>query len=286
MKRATTDPWLARYLLIGMTLGFILVFLIFPVCVILIEALRHGLAVYFSALSADHSINAIRMTLMVAVTVVPLNTVFGVCAAWAITHFKFPGKSLLVSMIEIPLWVSPVVGGLVFALIFGRQGWLGKWLEAHEIQIMFAFPGIVLATAFVTFPFVARGLIPLMQAQGCAEEEAALTLGANGWRLFWRVTFPKIKWGVLYGMILCNARAMGEFGAVSVMAGSVDDKMTMPLQIENYYQALGPDALSRAFALASLLLLLSAVTLAIKIGLEWRRLAPSYARPPKPELVH
>jgi len=285
MKRATTDPWLTRYLLIGITVAFILVFLIFPVCVILVEAFRRGVAFYFASLGAEHSISAIRMTLMVAATVVPLNTVFGVCAAWAVTHFKFPGKSLLISMIEIPLWVSPVVGGLVFALIFGRQGWLGNWLAAHQIQVMFAFPGIVLATAFVTFPFVARGLIPLMQAQGCAEEEAALTLGANGWQLFWRVTFPKIKWGVLYGMILCNARAMGEFGAVSVIAGSVDDKMTMPLQIENYYQALGPEGLPRAFALASLLLLLSAVTLIIKIGLEWRHLAPSYARPPKPELV-
>jgi len=286
MKRATTDPWVARYLLVGTTLAFILFFLVFPVFVILIEALRHGLAFYFSALTARHSVTAIKMTLMVAVTVVPLNTIFGVCAAWAITHFKFPGKSLLISLIEIPLWVSPVVGGLVFALIFGNQGWLGTWLETHKIQILFAFPGIVLATAFVTFPFVARGLIPLMQAQGSAEEEAALTLGANGWQLFWRVTFPKIKWGVLYGMILCNARAMGEFGAVSVVAGSVDDKMTMPLQIEQYYQALGPGGLPRAFALASLLLLLSVITLVIKIGLEWRRLAPQVINPIKPSLPH
>jgi len=286
MKRATTDSWVVRYLLIGFMLAFILIFLVFPVCVILIEALRRGLAFYFSALSAKHSISAIRMTLTVAAIVVPLNTIFGVCAAWAITHFKFPGKSLLISLIEIPLWVSPVVGGLVFALIFGRQGWLGTWLETHQIQILFALPGIVLATAFVTFPFVARGLIPLMQAQGSAEEEAALTLGANGWQLFWRVTFPKIKWGVLYGMILCNARAMGEFGAVSVVAGSVDDKMTMPLQIENYYQALGPGGLPRAFALASILLLLSVITLAIKIGLEWRSLAPHTVRPIKPVSPH
>jgi sulfate transport system permease protein len=285
MKRATIDPWLVRYLFIGIMLVFIVTFLVFPVAVILIEAFRHGINFYFSALSATHSVNAIRMTLFVALTVVPLNTVFGVCAAWAITHFKFRGKALLISLIEIPLWISPVVGGLVFALVFGKQGWLGNWLEDHQIQILFAFPGIVLATAFVTFPFVARGLIPLMQAQGNAEEEAALTLGANGWQLFWRVTFPKIKWGVLYGMILCNARAMGEFGAVSVVAGSVDDKMTMPLQIENYYQALGPGGLSRAFALASLLLLLSAVTLVIKIALEWRHLAPQFARSTKP-VIH
>jgi len=286
MKRATTDPWWARWLLVGITLAFIVVFLIFPVCVILVEALKRGLEFYFSALGEKHSTSAIRMTLLVAITVVPLNTIFGVCAAWAITHFKFPGKSLLISAIEIPLWVSPVVGGLVFALIFGRRGWLGTWLETHDIQILFAFPGIVLATAFVTFPFVARGLIPLMQAQGSAEEEAALTLGANGWQLFWRVTFPKIKWGVLYGMILCNARAMGEFGAVSVVAGSVDDKMTMPLQIENYYQSLSGGGLSRAFALASILLLLSAITLAIKIGLEWRHIVPRLNQASKPPLAH
>lgn len=278
MKRATTDPWLVRYLLVGVTLLFITLFLIFPVCVVVVEALKKGLEFYFSALGAKHSVSAISMTLWTAAAVVPLNTIFGVCAAWTVTHFKFPGKSLLISFIEVPLWVSPVVGGLVFALVFGRQGWLGPWLEDHDIQVMFAFPGIVLATAFVTFPFVARGLIPLMQAQGSAEEEAALTLGANGWQLFWRVTFPKIRWGILYGMILCNARAMGEFGAVSVVAGSVDDKMTMPLQIENYYQALGGGGLSKAFALASLLLLLAALTLIVKIVLEWRHLTPDYAR--------
>jgi sulfate transport system permease protein len=278
MKRATSDHWLARYFFIGILITFILVFLLFPVCVVLYEALRGGLSFYLSALTATHSLTAIRLTLLVAFAVVPMNTLFGVCAAWSIAHFRFRGKALLISLIEIPLWVSPVIGGLVFALIFGRQGWLGPWLDSHNIQIMFAFPGIVLATAFVTFPFVARGLIPLMQAQGSAEEEAAMTLGANGWQLFWRVTFPKIKWGVLYGMILCNARAMGEFGAVSVVAGGVDDRITMPLQIEQYYLNF---SLPQAFALASLLLLLSLVTLAIKIGLEWRRLAPGYVRPTK-----
>lgn len=271
MRRATNDPWLLRYLFIGTLFGFVLIFLILPVVVILVEALRLGTAFYFDTLASSHSLSAIRMTLLVALAVVPLNTVFGVCAAWTVTHFKFRGKALLISLIEIPLWVSPVIGGLVFALIFGRQGWLGTWLDGHNIQIMFAYPGIVLGTAFVTFPLVARGLIPLMQAQGGVEEEAALTLGANGWQLFWRVTFPKIKWGILYGMILCNARAMGEFGAVSILAGSVDNNMTMPLQVELYYQDLD-QGLPRAFALASVLLVLAAITLAIKIGLEWRRL--------------
>jgi sulfate transport system permease protein len=276
MKRATNDHWLARYAFIAIVFAFILCFLIFPVGVVLYEALRGGLKLYWSALTASHSQTAIRLTLLVALAVVPLNTVFGVCAAWAVTHFRFRGKALLISLIEIPLWVSPVIGGLMFALIFGRQGFLGPWLEAHDIQIMFAYPAIVLATAFVTFPFVARGLIPLMQSQGSAEEEAALTLGANGWQLFWRVTFPKIKWGILYGMILCNARAMGEFGAVSVVAGSVDDRITMPLQIEQYFLNFG---LQQAFALASVLLLLAGVTLIIKMTLEWRRLAPNMVRP-------
>jgi sulfate transport system permease protein len=276
MKRATSDHWLARFLLIGIVFAFVLFFLVFPVCVVLVEALRGGLNLYFSALTAPHSQSAIHLTLLVAISVVPLNTIFGVCAAWAVTHFTFRGKALLISLIEIPLWVSPVIGGLIFALIFGKQGFLGPWLDAHNIQIMFAYPAIVMATAFVTFPFIARGLIPLMQAQGSAEEEAALTLGANGWQLFWRVTFPKIKWGILYGMILCNARAMGEFGAVSVVAGSVDDHITIPLQIEQYYLNFG---LQQAFTLASILLFLSAITLAIKIGLEWLNLAPNTVRP-------
>ena len=277
MKRATADHWLVRGFFIGTVLFFVLFFLVFPVCVVLFEAFRHGLPFFISTLEATHSLTAIQMTLAGSVAVVPLNTVFGICAAWAVTHFKFPGKALLISLIEIPLWVSPVIGGMVFALLFGQRGFFGPWLDAHNIQIMFAYPGMVLATAFVTFPFVARGLIPLMQSQGRAEEEAALTLGANGWQLFWRVTFPKIKWGILYGMILCNARAMGEFGAVSVVAGSVDDHMTMPLQVEQYYEDLD-QGVSKAFALASILLLLSAITLVIKIALEWRRLAPRLGR--------
>ncbi len=276
MKRATSDSRLTRGLLIGALFAFVLFFLVFPVGVVLYEAFRLGLGAYWNALSAPHSVTAIRLTLLVALAVVPLNTIFGVCAAWAVTHFQFRGKSVLISLIEIPLWVSPVIGGLVFALLFGRQGLLGTWLDAHNIQIMFAYPGMVLATAFVTFPFVARGLIPLMQQQGHAEEEAALTLGANGWQLFWRVSFPKIKWGILYGMILCNARAMGEFGAVSVVAGSVDDRITMPLQIEHYFLDFN---LQKAFALASGLLVLAAITLVIKIALESRRLASNVVRP-------
>ena len=278
MRRATADHWLVRYLLIGALFAFILVFLVFPVIVIALEAFGNGLAFYFSSLASRPSVTAIRLTLLTALAVVPMNTIFGVCAAWAVTHFKFRGKALLISLIEIPLWVSPVIGGLVFALIFGRQGWLGGWLDRHDIQIMYDYPAIVLGTAFVTFPFVARGLIPLMRAQGCAEEEAAMTLGANGWQLFWRVTFPKIKWGVLYGMILCNARAMGEFGAVSVLAGTVEGRITMPLQIEEYYLDLD-QGLPKAFALATILLLLSVVTLAIKLTLEWRRLAPTNVHP-------
>jgi len=276
VKRATQDGAVAKWLLVGALIAFVVFFFVFPVFVVLYEALRLGIAAYSHALGAPLSLSAVRLTLLVAIAVVPLNTIFGICAAWAIAHFRFPGKALLVSLIEIPLWVSPVIGGLVFALLFGRQGLLGHWLDTHDIQIMFAYPGMVLATAFVTFPFVARGLIPLMQEQGHAEEEAALTLGANGWQLFWRVSFPKIKWGILYGMILCNARAMGEFGAVSVVAGSVDNRLTIPLQIEHYFLDFD---LQQAFALASVLLLLAAITLAVKIALESRRLAPNLVRP-------
>jgi sulfate transport system permease protein len=276
MRRATSDQPLARFALLAVVFGFIALFLVFPVVVILIEAFKAGAGFYFATLVSIHSWTAIRLTLLVALAVVPLNTVFGVCAAWAVTHFQFRGKALLISLIELPLWVSPVIGGLVFALLFGRLGWLGPWLEDHQIQVLFAYPGIVLGTAFVTFPFVARGLIPLMQAQGSAEEEAALTLGAGGWQLFWRVTFPKIKWGLLYGMILCNARAMGEFGAVSIVSGNIEDRTnTIPLQIQQYYDNFG---LPEAFSLASLLLLLAAVTLVLKVVLERRRLGLATAR--------
>lgn len=277
MRRATQDNVLIRLLLTGVMLGFIVLFLVFPVMVVLYEAFSAGVGYYISSLLSIHSLTAIRLTLLVALAVVPMNGIFGICAAWSVTHFHFPGKRLLVSLIELPLWVSPVVGGLVYALVFGHHGWLGPWLEDHNIHILFAYPGIVLATAFVTFPFVARGLIPLMQAQGSKEEEAALTLGANGWQLFWRVNFPKIKWGVLYGVVLCNARAMGEFGAVSVVSGNIQDLTnTIPLQIQQNFDGFD---IPGSFALASLLLLLAVVTLMIKVGLEWRRLAPPLLRP-------
>jgi sulfate transport system permease protein len=279
MRRATADPLPVRGVFIGLTAVFMTLFLVCPVIVILIEALDRGLAAYGHALLSAPSLSSIRLTLLVAALVVPLNTVFGLCAAWAITHFNFPGKTLLISAIELPLWVSPVIGGLAFALLFGRHGWFGPWLDRHDITILFAYPGIVIATAFVTLPFVARGLIPLMQAQGHAEEEAALTLGAGGWQIFWRVSFPKIKWGVLYGVVLCNARAMGEFGAVSVVAGSIENSTcTMPLQVEQYYLSLG--GLSKAFALSSVLLGLTAVTLVVKTVLEWRRPQPQRRRLP------
>ncbi len=276
MSRPGRREGILRYFLIGILLAFVGMFLVFPVCVVLVEAFHAGIVFYLATLSSIHSWTAIRLTLLVALAVVPLNTLFGICAAWSVTHFHFRGKALLISLIEIPLWVSPVIGGLVFALIFGRQGWLGPWLETHNVQVLFAFPGIVLATAFVTSPFVARGLIPLMQAQGGKEEEAAMTLGANGWELFWRVSFPKIKWGLLYGVILCNARAMGEFGAVSVVAGNIEDRTnTMPLQIEQDYLNFG---LPQAFSLASLLLLLAVLTLVIKVVVEGYRLAPNIVR--------
>lgn len=267
MKRATSDHWLMRWFFIGIVCAFILFFLIFPVCVILIEALRGGIALYFSALSAPHSVSAIRLTLMVALAVVPMNTIFGVCAAWAVTHFKFAGKALLISLIEIPLWVSPVIGGLIYVLLYGRRGYLGPWLQAHDIRIIFALPGVVLATTFVTFPFVARSLIPLMQAQGFEEEEAALTLGASGFQILRHITLPKIRWGFFYGLILCNARAMGEFGAVSVVSAKISGKTnTMPLEIERLYN----DYLFAAgFALASALALLALVTLCLKTLAEW-----------------
>ena len=278
MRYATTDPVAARTAVVGITLAFVGLFLLFPVVIILIEAFREGIPVFVSAVTSVYSLTAIRLTLLTALVVVPLNTVFGICIAWAVTHFNFRGRTLLISLVEIPLWVSPVIGGVVFALLFGQQGWFGSWLDAHHIQILFAFPGIVLATAFVTSPFVARGLIPLMQSQGSSEEEAALTLGASGWQLFWRVSFPKIKWGVLYGMVLCNARAMGEFGAVSVVAGNIDNGTnTMSLQIYQYYLGLGT-GLSKASALASLLLVIAAFTLVLKTVLEWRWLPATLVR--------
>jgi sulfate transport system permease protein len=254
--------------LIGVTIGFFALFLFLPLFVVFQEAFSKGAAAYLKAFQDSATMHAIWLTLLVAGIAVPLNTVFGIVAAWTVTRYRFRGRSFLITLIDLPLWVSPVVGGLIYVLVFGAQGWLGPWLQAHDIRIIFAVPGIVLATVFVTFPFVARGLIPLMQAQGMKEEEAALTLGANGWQIFFRITLPKIKWGLLYGVILCNARAMGEFGAVSVVSGHIRGMTnTMPLHIEILYNEY---QFAAAFAVASVLALLALVTLFLKTYSEWR----------------
>jgi sulfate transport system permease protein len=268
-RNALVEPAPVRRLLIGVTLLFLTVFLLLPLFVVFTQALISGLPTFFAALQDADTLASIRLTLLTAAIAVPLNTAFGVAAAWAITKFEFRGKNLLTTLIDLPFSVSPVIAGMVFVLLFGSHGWLGGWLADHDIKIIFALPGIVLATTFVTFPFVARELIPLMQAQGTEEEQAALTLGAGGWRMFWHVTMPNIRWGLLYGVLLCNARAMGEFGAVSVVSGHVRGLTnTMPLQVEMLYN--DPGSYSAAFAVASLLALLGFVTLALKNFLEWR----------------
>ncbi|CAG9180760.1 sulfate ABC transporter permease subunit CysW [Cupriavidus respiraculi] len=260
-------PWV-RHALIAVAVLFLSLFLFLPLAAVFYEALRKGLDTYWAALSEPDALAAIRLTLTVAAIAVPLNLVFGVVAAWCIAKFEFPGKSLLTTLIDLPFSVSPVISGLIYVLLFGAQGWFGPWLEAHDIKIMFAVPGIVLATIFVTFPFVARELIPLMQSQGSEEEEAAIVLGASGWQTFFRVTLPNIRWGLLYGVILCNARAMGEFGAVSVVSGHIRGLTnTMPLHVEILYNEYN---FAAAFAVASLLALLALVTLAIKTLVEHR----------------
>jgi len=265
--RTTEAPWV-RWTLTLLALGFMALFLVLPLLAVFAEALRKGWDAYWSALQEPDAWAAVRLTLLTAAIAVPLNLVFGVAAAWAIAKFEFRGKALLTTLIDLPFSVSPVVAGLLYVLVFGAQGWLGPWLAARDIQIIFAVPGIVLATVFVTFPFVARELIPLMQAQGNEEEQAAMVLGANGWQTFWHVTLPNIRWGLLYGVILCNARAMGEFGAVSVVSGHIRGLTnTVPLHVEilyNEYQSVA------AFAVASLLALLALVTLIIKTVAEWR----------------
>jgi sulfate transport system permease protein len=265
---ATVEPLWVRVLLIGIALAFLTLFLFVPLAAVFAEALRKGWQAYLAAIIEPDALSAVRLTLLTAAIAVPLNLVFGVAAAWAIAKFEFRGKNLLLTLIDLPFSVSPVISGLIYVLIFGSQGWIGPWLREHDIKILFAVPGIVLATIFVTFPFVARELIPLMQSQGTEEEEAALVLGASGWRTFWHVTLPNIKWGLLYGVILCNARAMGEFGAVSVVSGHVrGETNTMPLQVEILYNEYN---FSAAFAVASLLALLALVTLALKTFVEWR----------------
>jgi sulfate/thiosulfate transport system permease protein len=264
----TLEPGWVRYALITVALLFLTLFLFVPLVSVFYEALKHGWATYKDAIVDPDALAAIKLTFIAAIISVPLNLVFGVSAAWAITKFDFRGKSILITLIDLPFSVSPVIAGLIYVLMFGSQGWFGPWLMDHDIKILFAVPGIVLATVFVTFPFVARELIPLMQAQGSEEEEAALVLGASGWSTFFRVTLPNIKWGLLYGVILCNARAMGEFGAVSVVSGHIrGETNTMPLQVEILYNEYNFTA---AFAIASLLALLALVTLAIKTFVEWR----------------
>jgi sulfate transport system permease protein len=264
----TTERAMIRALLIGLALVFMALMLILPVVVVFTEALRKGVSIYFAAFSDPDALAAIQLTLMVAAISVPLNTIFGIAASWAIAKFEFNGKSLLITLIDLPFSISPVVSGLIYVLLFGAQGVFGPWLKEHGIEIIFALPGIVLATVFVTFPFVARELIPLMQEQGNTDEEAALTLGASGWRAFLTVTLPNIRWGLLYGVLLCNARAMGEFGAVSVVSGHIRGVTdTMPLHVEILYNEYN---FAAAFAMASLLTLLALVTLAGKALLETR----------------
>jgi sulfate transport system permease protein len=267
-ESSRSEPWIVRIVIITLAVTFLTIFVVLPLIIVFASAFSHGVLAYLAALADEEALAAIKLTLLVAAISVFLNLIFGVAAAWAISKFEFPGKTMLNTLIDLPFSVSPVISGLVFVLLFGAQGLLGPWLQAHDIHIIFAVPGIVLATTFVTFPFVAREMIPLMQEQGTAEEEAALSLGASGLKTFLRVTLPNVKWGLLYGVLLCNARAMGEFGAVSVVSGHIrGETNTMPLLVEilyNEYQFVA------AFAIASLLAMLALVTLVIKIVLEGR----------------
>ena len=285
-RSGTTEPAWVKWTLIGIALSFIFLFLILPLAAVFTEALRKGFDAYWQALKEPDAWSAIRLTLITAAIAVPLNLVFGVAAAWCIAKYEFRGKAFLTTLVDLPFSVSPVVAGLVYVLLFGAHGWMGPWLQANDIKIIFAIPGIVLATVFVTFPFIARELIPLMQAQGTEEEQAAIVLGATGWQTFWHVTLPNIKWGLIYGVILCNARAMGEFGAVSVVSGHIRGQTnTMPLHVEilyNEYQSVA------AFAVASLLALLAVVTLLIKSVVEWqfeREQKAAAALPPERPLI-
>jgi len=268
VRRLSQGARIARVALIGVSIAFLGLLLAAPLGAVLVQALAKGWAVYLESFADPDTRAAIRLTLLTAAIVVPINTVFGICASWAIAKFEFKGKSLLITLIDLPFAVSPVIAGLVFVLLFGAQGWFGPWLQERDVQIIFAVPGIVLATLFITFPYVARELIPLMQQQGSDEEEAAITLGASAWITFLRVTLPKIRWGLLYGIILCNARAMGEFGAVSVVSGHIRGlTTTMPLHVEILYNEYNFVA---AFAVASLLALLAILTLVLKSLVEWR----------------
>lgn len=275
---ATGEPVWVRIALITIAVGFAILFLLIPLAVVFTEAFKKGWDAYLAAITEEDAWLAIKLTLLTAAIAVPANLIFGLSASWAIAKFEFRGKNLLLTLIDLPFSVSPVISGLIYVLLFGAHGWFGAWLMSYDIQILFAVPGIVLATVFVTFPFVARELIPLMQSQGNEEEEAALVLGASGWLTFWHVTLPNIRWGLLYGVILCNARAMGEFGAVSVVSGHIrGETNTMPLQVEILYNEYN---FAAAFAVASLLALLALVTLAIKTFIEWHL---SHQAPINPE---
>jgi sulfate transport system permease protein len=270
-QRGSDESPFAKWALTTVALAFVFVFLLLPLVNVFYQAFSRGIGAYFEAIKDPDSMAAIKLTLLVAAISVPCNVLFGLAAAWAVAKFEFPGKSLLITLIDLPFAISPVVAGLMFVILFGRQGYLGDWLDAHDVKIIFATPGIVIATVFITFPFVARELIPVMQATGTDQEQAALTLGANGWQTFWHVTLPSVKWGLLYGIILCNARAMGEFGAVSVVSGHIAGKTdTLPLRVEKLYQGSGAAAGAAAFSVASLLAILALLTLLLKSALEWK----------------
>src|SRR5690554_996098 len=267
-RRATEEPAWVRWTLIGVALTFLALFLVLPLAVVLYGAFEQGLQVWWAAINEPDALAAIRLSLLVVLIVVPINLVFGVAAAWAIAKFDFRGKAILISLIDMPFAISPVVVGLIFIILFGSQGWLGPWLAVHNLRIIYAVPGIVIVIAFGTLPFVARELIPLMQAQGSEEEESSLTLGASGWKTFWHVTLPNVKWGVIYGVILCNARAMGEFGAVAIVSGRIrGETNTLPLHIEVLYNEY---MFTAAFAVSSLLAALAIVTIVVKSYVEWR----------------
>ncbi len=275
-RNGLTEPAPVRWLLTGLAILFLGLFLVLPLIAVFSQALDKGMDFYLVSLRESDALAAIRLTLLIAAISVPLNLIFGLAASWAITKFSFPGKNFLITLIDLPFSVSPVISGLIFVLIFGLQGWLGPWLDAHSVKVIFAVPGILLATIFVTFPFVARELIPLMEGQGKDEEEAALVLGASGWKTFFKVTLPNVKWGLIYGVILCNARAMGKFGAVSVVSGHIRGATnTVPLYVEILYNEYN---FAAAFAVASLLALLALATLVIKSLAEWkisRQVSPS-----------
>ncbi len=267
-RRATTEPLWLRAILMTLALGFLALFLLLPLVIVFGEAFSKGWQVYVAAITEPAAAHAIKLTLIAAAIAVPCNVIFGLAASWAIAKFQFRGRQLLITLIDLPIAVSPVIAGLCLMLLFGARGWWGEWLNEHDLQVMFAVPGIVLATIFITFPYVARELIPMMQQQGREAEEAALTLGASGWQTFIRVTLPSVKWALLYGLILCNARAMGEFGAVSVVSGKIREQTnTMPLHIEILYNEY---QFAAAFAVSSLLALLALFTLVLKSSLEWR----------------